>query len=216
MPDGGSPAPQPPPHYTTSGTSVPLVQQPTPPVQLMVPPAQPIQPAPMPQLYWSHFKSEFAGKPDKDAEAHLLRTSDWMDTHVFWEGVKFQQFCLTLEGEARLWYESLRPITLDQNGIQNQFWQQYSKIGNTREQLCHAWRFFHFNENTETLYTYVTCIRQVATLLGYGKPQVLGVFKNALSRRLYWVLFPIKDLRLAVETAKRIQIKEKIDRQLAS
>ena len=50
--------------------------------------------------------------------------------------------------------------------------------------------------------------------LGYGKPQVLEVFKNTLPTRLYWVLFPIEDLRLAVETAKRILIKEKIDRQL--
>ena len=27
--------------------------------------------------------------------------------------------------------------------------------------------------------------------------------------RLYWILFPIEDLRLAVKTAKRILIKEK-------
>ena len=33
--------------------------------------------------------------------------------------------------------------------------------------------------------------------------------------RLYWVLFSIEDLRLAVEIAKRILTKEMIDRQLA-
>ena len=33
--------------------------------------------------------------------------------------------------------------------------------------------------------------------------------------KLYWVLFPIDDLRLAVETAKRILMMEKIDTQLA-
>ena len=76
------------------------------------------------------------------------------------------------------------------------------------------WRSFHFDENTETLDAYVTCIRQVAKLLGYCKPQVLEVFKNTLPMRLYWVLFPIEDLRLAVETAKRILTKEKIDRPL--
>ena len=99
----------------------------------------------MPQLNWSHFKPEFAGKPDEDAEVHLLRTNDWMDTHAFPEGVKVQRFCLTLVGEARLWYESLRSVALDWNGLQTQFRQQYSKIGNTREQLFHAWRSFHFN-----------------------------------------------------------------------
>ena len=63
--------------------------------------------------------------------------------------------------------------------------------------------------------TYVTSIRQVAALLGYCKPWILEVFKNTLPTRIYWVLFPIDDLRLAVETAKRILTKEKIDRQLA-
>ena len=56
---------------------------------------------------------------------------------------------------------------------------------------------------------YVIHIRQVAALLGYGKPQALEVFKNTLPMRLYWVLFSIEDLRLAVETAKRILTKEK-------
>ena len=57
-------------------------------------------------------------------------------------------------------------------------------------------------------------IRQVTTLLGYGEPQILEVFKNTLPTKLYWVLFPIEDLRQAVETVKRILTKEKLDRQL--
>ena len=56
---------------------------------------------------------------------------------------------------------------------------------------------------------YVTCIRQVAALLGYGKSQVLGVFKNTLPSRLHLVLFPIEDLRQAFDTAKRILTKNR-------
>ena len=82
------------------------------------------------------------------------------------------------------------------------------------EQLFHAWRSFHYSKITETLDTYVTRIRQVAALLGYGEPQILEVLKNILPNRLYRVLFLIDDLRLAVETAKRILTEEKIDRQL--
>ena len=59
-------------------------------------------------------------------------------------------------------------------------------------------------KNTETIDTYVAHLRQVAALLGYGKPQILAVFKNTLPTKLYWILFPIEDLRQAVETAKRI------------
>ena len=50
-----------------------LAQPAVPPVQ---PAAPPLQPGPMPQFNWSHFKPEFAGKPDEDAEAHLLRTNN--------------------------------------------------------------------------------------------------------------------------------------------
>ena len=52
-------------------------------------------------MNWLHFKPEFSGKPDKDVEAHLLRTNNWMTTHGFPEAVKVQRFCLTLVGEAR-------------------------------------------------------------------------------------------------------------------
>ena len=67
----------------------------------------------------------------------------------------------------------------------------------------------------ERLDAYVARIRQVAALLGYGEPQILEVVRNTLPNRLYWVLFPIEDLRIAVETVKRILTKEKIDRQLS-
>ena len=35
------------------------------------------------QLNWPHCKPDFSGKPEKDAEAHLLRTNEWMTAHDF-------------------------------------------------------------------------------------------------------------------------------------
>ena len=64
--------------------------------------------------------------------------------------------------------------------LQNMFICQYSKIGNTKEQLFHAWRSFHYDENVETPDAYVIRIKQVARLLGYEDPQVLEVFKNTV------------------------------------
>ena len=49
-------------------------------------------------LNWSYFKPEFSGKPDEDAEAHLLFTNDWMNAHHFIEGVKVQRFFNTIRG----------------------------------------------------------------------------------------------------------------------
>ena len=114
-----------------------------------------------------------------------------------------------------MWNHSLEPLgdtTWAQ--LQNLFRQRYSKLGNMCEPLFHAWRSFTFDENIETLDFYVIQIRQVATLLGYGEPQILEVFKNTLLTKLYWILFPIEDLRQAVDTAKRILTKEKVDKQL--
>ena len=166
-------------------------------------------------INWSNFKPEFSGKPEEDAEAHLLHSNDWMNAHHFNNDVKVQRFCLTLLGEARLWFHSLEPLedtTWPQ--LQNLFRQRYSKLGNTHVQLFHAWRSFTFDENTETIDSYVIWIRQVATRLGYGEPQILEVFKNTLPTKLYWILFPIEDLRQAVDTAKKILTKEKLDKQL--
>ena len=107
--------------------SVPPVPSPViPPLQLPIHPAPPIhaqtiQSVHVPQLNWLHFKLEFAGKPDEDVEVHLLITNDWMEKHAFQEHVKVQCFCLTLIGEGRIWYESLRPINIDWIGLQNQF-----------------------------------------------------------------------------------------------
>ena len=165
-------------------------------------------------MNWSHFKPEYSGKPEEDVEAHLLRTNDWMNTHDFPDGVKVQRFCLTLTGEARLWYASLEPIAMTWPELQNQFRRQYSKLDNTREQLFHVWPSFHYDENIEMPDVYVTRIRQVVRLLGYGEPQVLEVFKNTVPNRLYWVLFPIENLREAIETARRFLTKEKIDKQM--
>ena len=55
----------------------------------------------------------------------------------------------------------------------------------------------------------------MAALLNYGRPLILELFKNTLPSRLYWVLFPIEDLRVAEDAVKRVLTKEMIDRQFS-
>ena len=65
-----------------------------------------------------------------------------MNTHCFANDVKVQRFCLTLLGEARLWFHSLEPLGNTMwPQLQNLFSQRYSKLGNTCEQLFNAWRY---------------------------------------------------------------------------
>ena len=191
-------------------------------------PAQPLQqlvpmqlaPAgivmPTPQIFYQNWigkKPEFSGKPEEDAESHLLSMRDWMEVHNFPEGEKVRHFCMTLIGEARLWYESLALLDNDWPTLQNKFRWQYSKIGNTPEQLFHVWRTFKFDKSTDSIDPYVLRMSQVAVMLNYGEMQILDNFKNTLLYRLYLTLINVNNLRDAIDLAKRVLTKEKLDRQ---
>ena len=79
-------------------------------------------------INWSHFKPEFSGKPEEDAEAHLLCSNDLMNAHHFVDGIKLQRFCLTLL-EARLWFQSLEPLNnVTWSQLQNLFRKKIFKI----------------------------------------------------------------------------------------
>ena len=190
--------------------------------QVPVPQPVPAQPAPagimlIPQIIYQNWigkKPEFSRKPEKDAESHLLSTKDWMEVHNFPEGEKVRCFRVTLICEARLWYESLAPLDNDWPTLQNKFRWQYSKIGNTPEQLFHAWRTFKFDENTDSIDSYVLRMSQVAAMLNYGEMQILENFKNTLPYRLYSTVINVNNLRDAIDLAKRALTKETLNRQL--
>ena len=137
-----------------------------------------------------------------------------MEVHNFPEGEKVRHFCVTLIGEARLWYESLAPLDNDLPALQNKFRWQYLKIGNTPEQLFHAWRTFKFDKNTDSIDSYVLRMSQVTAMLNYGEMQILENFKNTLLYRLYLTLINVNNLRDAIDLAKRVLTKEKLDRHL--
>ena len=88
--EGGVPAPNLPPNQQQQQYQQQQQQQIQDPQQQII------------HLNWSNFKPEFSGKPDEDAEAHMLHSNDWMNTHCFVDGVKVQRFSLTLLGEAKL------------------------------------------------------------------------------------------------------------------
>ena len=84
-------------------------------------------------------------------------------------------------------------------------------LQSVRLQVTHAWRSFQYDEATNTIDGYIYKDKQVAALLDYGEPQILELFKNTLPSRLYCMLCHIDDLRVVVEIAKRLLIKEQMD-----
>ena len=147
---------------------VPAGQVPPPMPAKPVPQLAPAGVVPVPQIIYQNWigkKPEFSGKPEEDAESHLLSMRHWMEAHNFPEGEKVRCFRVTLIGEARLWYESLAPLDNDWPTLQNKLRWQYSKIGNTPEQLFHASRTYKFDENTDSVDSYDLRMSQVAAML---------------------------------------------------
>ena len=191
----------------------PVGQVPAPGPAQPVPQLAPAGVIPVPQIFYQNWigkKPEFSGKPEEDAESHLLSTRDWMEAHNFPEGEKVRCFRVTLIGEARLWYESLTPLDNDWPALQNKFRWQYSKIGNTPEQLFHAWRTFKFDKNTDSVDSYVLRMSQVAAMLNYGEMQILENFKNTLPYQLYSTLINVNNLRDAIDLAKQVLTKKNL------
>ena len=96
---------------------IPPVQPPISLIQLIVPsaqliPTQQIQPAHVPELNWLHFKPEFAGS-QMSIQKYIFSEQMIGWTHMYFKKVSNPMFCLALVGEARLCYESLKPINVD-------------------------------------------------------------------------------------------------------
>ena len=82
------------------------------------------------KLNWSYFKPDFFRKTQRRCGSTLTERNDWMTTHDFPEDQKVRRFCLTILGEAMLWYETLNAPQqqLTWEDLQDRFRQQYSKI----------------------------------------------------------------------------------------
>ena len=60
-----------------------------------------------------------------------------MNAHHFLE-IKVGRFCITLIGQARMWYQYLEPINVDWQGLQDLFRQQYPKIVHKETTIPHV------------------------------------------------------------------------------
>ena len=70
---------------------------------------------------------------------------------------------------------------------------------------------FHYDKNTDTIDSYILKVKQEPSLLNYEELEILELFKNTLPNKLYWILFPINNLRESVDTTKRVLNKEKLE-----
>ena len=72
---------------------------------------------------------------------------------------------VTLAGDSHLSYESLIPVGNGWNNLQRLFHRQFSKLGQSQEELFQGWRSFTFDETTDTIDSYVLILKQCAQML---------------------------------------------------
>ena len=77
----------------------------------------------------------FSVNLDEDAESHLLCSDDWIKSQGILEKEKCATFCLTLVGDAHLWYVTIHLVDNDWPILQKLFNLQFSKLGYTQEGL---------------------------------------------------------------------------------
>ena len=99
----------------------------------------------------------------------------------------------------------------DWNNQQRFFCGQFSKLGQTPEELSQRWKSFQFDETTDTIDSYLLRLKQCAQILGYNEGQVFELFKNTVPARYSYFLFSIQNLRKVGENAKRVMTKEKLN-----
>ena len=75
------------------------------------------------------------------------------------------------------------------------------------------WRSFQFDEATNTIDGYIQKVKQVAALLDYGSTTNLRITQKTLPSRLYYMVYQIENLRVVVETAKKLLTKEQMDKK---
>ena len=72
-------------------------------------------------LNWSNFKPEFSGKPEEDAEAHLLCSNDWMEAHHFDANIRVQRFLPHTIGGSKIVVPLLRTFGRHHMGTVTKF-----------------------------------------------------------------------------------------------
>ena len=83
-----------------------------------------------------------------------------MDTHDFASDQRVRRFPIAIVGEDRLWYQSIHPFLGNWEALQERLRTQFSNTGNTKEQLFHVCRPFHFDINAVVTDVNVQGIRQ--------------------------------------------------------
>ena len=127
----------------------------------------------------------FRGVEGERPEAHLMRAKDWLEAAnpLMTEELKIQNFRLTLDHNAREWYDKADCKDTWEN-LRTQFSQYFSTQGKSIFNLQKRWNSFTFNEETDDIEVFLRDVQETAKQLKYTDDLVCTMIKTHIPRSL--------------------------------
>ena len=137
----------------------------------------------------------FRGVEGERPEAHLMRAQDWLEASDpgMTEELKIKNFRLTLDHNAREWYDKADCKDTWEN-MRTQFSQYFSTQGKSIFNLQKRWNSFTFNEETDDIEVFLRDVQETAKQLKYTDDLVCTMIKTHIPRSLAFSLYKVTNL----------------------
>ena len=145
----------------------------------------------------------FRGVEGEGPEAHLMRAKDWLEASnpLMTEELKIQNFRLTLDHNAREWYDKADCKDTWEN-MRTQFNQYFSTQGKSIFNLQKRWNSFTFNEETDDIEVFLRDVQETAKQLKYTDDLVCTMIKTHIPRSLAFSLYKVTNLDELVSSVR--------------
>ena len=152
----------------------------------------------------------FRGEDGERPEAHLMRAKDWLEATdpTMTEAQKVQNFRLTLDHNAREWYDKADCKDTLEN-MRTQFSQFFSTQGKSIFNLQKRWNSFTYNDETDDIEVFLRDVQETAKQLKYTDDLVCTMIKTHIPRSLAYSLYKVTSLDELVSSVRNQLAKSK-------
>ena len=152
----------------------------------------------------------FRGDEGERPEAHLMRAKDWLEATdpTMTEAQKVQNFRLTLDHNAREWYDKADCKDTWEN-MRTQFSQFFSTQGKSIFNLQKRWNSFTYNDETDDIEVFLRDVQETAKQLKYTDDLVCTMIKTHIPRSLAYSLYKVTSLDELVSAVRNQLAKSK-------
>ena len=150
------------------------------------------------------------GDEGERPEAHLMRAKDWLEATdpTMTEAQKVQNFRLTLDHNAREWYDKADCKDTWEN-MRTQFSQFFSTQGKSIFNLQKRWNSFTYNDETDDIEVFLRDVQETPKQLKYTDHLVCTMIKTHIPRSLAYSLYKVTNLDELVSAVRNQLAKSK-------